>query len=78
MSKKWYPIINLEKCSGCMACVDFCSHGVYEVRNDAPYVIKPEACVEGCRGCQKKCPESAIEYAGDDGSFASGSCCCCS
>ncbi|WP_083830159.1 4Fe-4S binding protein [Thermococcus zilligii] len=38
-----------EKCTGCLTCVNFCPHGVYEV----------------CRGCQRICPSGAISYYGD-------------
>lgn len=30
MSKGWYPIIDYDKCVGCMACNDMCKHGVYK------------------------------------------------
>ena len=30
MSKGWYPVIDYEKCVGCMACNDMCRHGVYK------------------------------------------------
>ena len=30
MSKNWYPVIDYEKCAGCMVCNDMCRHGVYK------------------------------------------------
>lgn len=30
MSKTWYPIIDYDKCIGCMNCNDMCKHGVYK------------------------------------------------
>jgi len=66
MSKTWYPIIDFEKCIGCLACVEFCPHGVFEVRDGKPFISKPEQCIEFCRGCQKgACSSGAISFAGD-------------
>jgi len=76
MSKKWYPVINYENCVECGACINKCSHGVYEKGTSKPNVIFPEGCVEGCRGCQKLCPADAIEYVGDTGSNSSCDCSC--
>ena len=30
MAKKWYPVINLEKCSNCGICIVFCKHEVFD------------------------------------------------
>jgi NAD-dependent dihydropyrimidine dehydrogenase PreA subunit len=66
MSKTWYPIIDYEKCIGCLSCIEFCPHGVFGERGRKPFVSNPENCVEFCRGCQKgACSSSAINYAGD-------------
>ncbi|QOR94771.1 ferredoxin family protein [Thermosphaera chiliense] len=66
MAKNWYPVIDYEKCSGCLTCFNFCPHDVYEVRGDGePLVANPSNCVELCRGCQKICPNEAISYRGD-------------
>ncbi len=69
MSKNWYPIIDYEKCIGCMSCHDMCQHGVYktEGQNEKPKVVYGNGCVYGCHGCKKKCPADAIRYLGDDG-----------
>lgn len=65
MSKKWYPVIDAEKCSECGACINKCSHGVYDKTSSFPKVIYTEGCVDGCRGCQNLCPTGAISYVGD-------------
>jgi len=66
MSKKWYPIIDYEKCTGCLSCVKFCPHDVFEEKDGKPFVARPENCVDFCRGCQKgACEFDAISYAGD-------------
>lgn len=66
MAKNWYPIIDYEKCTGCLACANFCPHGVFEIDDGKPIVAHPENCVEFCRGCQKgACENEAIHYPGD-------------
>lgn len=75
MSETWYPVIDLNKCSACEICINFCRQGVYEKKPGKPRVVKPGGCVHGCRGCQKKCPSGAIEYAGDTEQVISPSCC---
>ena len=78
MSKTWYPTINLEKCSECLVCVNFCKKGVYDKSTSRPVVINPEGCVHGCKGCSKQCPTGAIEYVGDsaDNRGSSSGCSC--
>lgn len=70
MSKNWYPIIDYEKCIGCMTCNDMCQHGVYKPdgQDVKPKVVYGNGCVYGCHGCEKQCPVGAISYFGDDGS----------
>ncbi len=64
MADTWYPVVDYENCTGCLTCVEFCPHGVFEVENDKPKVVRPKNCVEFCRGCQKICDQEAISYAG--------------
>ena len=71
MSANWYPVIDDEKCVGCLQCVEFCPHDVYEERNGKPVVSRPEECVEFWRGCQKgACDNDAISYAGSSAEAA--------
>ncbi len=69
MSKGWYPVIDYDKCVGCMVCNDMCKHGVYKPNEetDQPKVVYGNGCVHGCHGCERKCPVGAIHYFGDDG-----------
>ncbi len=69
MSKGWYPVIDHDKCIGCMVCNDMCMHGVYKPNEETnqPKVVYGNGCVHGCHGCEKKCPVDAIHYFGDDG-----------
>jgi NAD-dependent dihydropyrimidine dehydrogenase PreA subunit len=48
-----------------MACVDFCPHDVFEIReNEFPKLIvkNPANCVVFCRICSKTCGPDAIEF----------------
>ena len=85
MAQKWYPVIDYSKCEECGACIDKCSHGVYnKEKTPAPVVISPESCVDHCHGCGNICPNGAITYVGEDtgwmppnGEKAKGSDCDC-
>lgn len=76
MSKNWYPVINYETCIVCGACVDKCSHEVYEVSSGKVNVINPDNCIDRCRSCKKICPSDSIQYVGDTGQKSTRSCCC--
>ncbi len=66
MAKQWYPIINYEKCIGCLVCLNFCPHDVFERGGDGkPKVARPGNCVEFCKGCGKICDQKAIAFFGD-------------
>ncbi len=71
MSKSWYPIIDYDRCTGCMICNDMCKHGVYRPNNEVskPKIVYSNGCVYGCHGCEKACPAEAISYFGDDGTI---------
>ena len=62
MTKDWYPVIDYNKCVGCMTCVNFCPHGVYSINGKKPEVVNKESCIDMCRGCEKICPEKAITH----------------
>ena len=55
----WYPTIDVEKCTGCRTCFEFCSHGTYGWDDSAekPVVENPFNCVVGCSGCAPAVPE---------------------
>jgi len=65
MAANWYPVIDYDKCVGCMVCVEFCPHGVLEEKDGKPNVVNPDECVEFCRACQKLCDAGAIAYPPD-------------
>lgn len=65
MSRTWYPEINYERCTDCGACIEKCSHDVYDKSQQHPVVINTMGCITDCRGCQELCPVQAISYVGD-------------
>lgn len=71
MSKAWYPVLDYDKCVGCMACNNMCRHGVYKPNdeNGKPRVVYGIGCVHGCHGCERQCPAAAIHYFGDNGTL---------
>ncbi len=78
MSKGWYPVIDYSLCIECGKCIDFCCKGVYDTsKAPTPVVIYPIGCVQGCHGCGRRCPVSAITYVGDTGSSDAGCSCGC-
>lgn len=80
MSKNWYPVIDIDSCVSCGVCVDFCKHGVYQMKNDRPVVVNPVECIQGCKGCEPKCPQGAIAHVGDTSENNKGCSCssgCC-
>ena len=68
----WFPAIDVEKCIGCRACVEFCPNDVLdfdEVTGKAR-VKNPFNCVVECRACAKICPVDAIAFP-DEEEFSS-------
>ncbi len=54
------PIINLEECTGCTACVADCPTDVFEMETDnKAHVIEPENCID-CHVCEEVCPTDAV------------------
>lgn len=65
MSTKWYPFIDKNKCTGCIACIEYCERGVLEELDKKAYVKSKDNCVEGCKDCQKYCMVKAIYFHDD-------------
>lgn len=86
MAKNWYPVVDISTCVECGTCVNFCPHNVYDKsKATTPVVTDPDACIDGCHRCGKRCPQGAITYVGDDtgwtppnGTPQEDSGCCCS
>ncbi len=61
--RRWYPVIDFERCTNCMECLDFCLFGVYGVdRFESILVEQPDNCRKGCPACSRVCPENAIIF----------------
>lgn len=63
--RRWYPVIDFDRCTNCMECVDFCLFGVYGL-DDAETILveQPDNCRKGCPACSRVCPENAIIFPG--------------
>jgi NAD-dependent dihydropyrimidine dehydrogenase PreA subunit len=63
VKRRWYPVIDYERCTNCMECIDFCLFGVYGVDTlDRILVEEQDNCKKGCPACSRVCPENAIVF----------------
>ena len=63
LQPRWYPVIDVSKCSACLECVNYCLFGVYAIGTDSqPFVDQPDACRDGCPACARVCPNQAIIF----------------
>ena len=53
------PEVNLDICTGCGDCVNFCPTGAVAIVNGKVAIVKPEACTY-CTECEALCPSGAI------------------
>ena len=59
----WFPTIDLDKCTECGQCIEFCPNGTYDRDTTGrPVVQNPFNCVVGCSGCKPQCPAEAISF----------------
>ncbi|MEI6070308.1 MAG: ferredoxin family protein [Verrucomicrobiae bacterium] len=59
----WAPVIDYDRCTGCMQCLGFCLFGVYGVDADSRIeVCNPQQCKTSCPACARVCPEAAILF----------------
>ena len=62
-NRRWYPVIDFDRCTNCMECVDFCLFGVYGVDGVENILVEqPDSCRKGCPACSRVCPENAIIF----------------
>ncbi len=63
VDRRWYPVIDYQRCTNCMECIDFCLFGVYGTDvSDNILVEQPDDCRKGCPACSRVCPENAIIF----------------
>ena len=59
----WYPVVDYDRCIGCMQCASFCLFGVYSKdENNRLKVVYPQGCKNLCPACARICPEAAIIF----------------
>ncbi len=62
-NRRWYPVIDYNRCTNCLECLDFCLFGVYGVdKLDQILVETQDNCKKGCPACSRVCPEQAIMF----------------
>ena len=62
-ARRWYPVIDLSRCTNCLECIDFCLFGVYGIdAQETILVEQPDNCRQGCPACSRVCPENAIIF----------------
>ena len=60
---RWYPIIDFDRCTNCLECLNFCLFGVFGVGASNEIIIEePDACRAGCPACSRICPQGAIMF----------------
>ncbi len=52
-------VVDVQRCTGCKACLDVCPHAVLEIRDRKAVVAARERCME-CGACRLNCPHQAI------------------
>lgn len=63
LSPRWYPVIDYDKCTNCMECLDFCLFGVYGVDHGGILrTVQQDQCRQDCPACSRVCPVGAIVF----------------
>jgi NAD-dependent dihydropyrimidine dehydrogenase PreA subunit len=61
--RRWYPVIDYDRCTNCLECLDFCLFGVYGVDAfDRIVTENQDQCKKGCPACSRVCPQQAIIF----------------
>ena len=62
-STRWYPVVDRDRCTNCLECLNFCLFGVFGLDdNESLAIDQPDACRPGCPACSRICPEGAIMF----------------
>ncbi|MBI1278572.1 MAG: 4Fe-4S dicluster domain-containing protein [Anaerolineaceae bacterium] len=57
---QWLPLINLNQCVGCGACISNCPTNALSKRGGKAALVRPDLCIY-CANCESLCPHNAIE-----------------
>jgi NAD-dependent dihydropyrimidine dehydrogenase PreA subunit len=61
--RRWYPVIDYNRCTNCLECLDFCLFGVYGVDSFERILVEnQDQCKKGCPACSRVCPQQAIIF----------------
>ena len=58
--EKTQILLDLNKCNGCLKCVEICPFGVFKAEVDEVTVSNPQNC-HLCLACEIQCPTKAIK-----------------
>lgn len=62
-NRRWYPVIDYNRCTNCLECLDFCLFGVYGIDSLERIVVESQDnCKKGCPACSRVCPQQAIIF----------------
>ena len=53
------PTIDLERCTGCGLCVEYCPTAAAKMVDERPMITRPQAC-SYCGICEDMCPAGAV------------------
>lgn len=59
LGRRWLHAINIDRCTGCEACIEVCPTHVLELVNHKSQPVNDEHCIE-CRQCAQVCPTTAL------------------
>jgi NAD-dependent dihydropyrimidine dehydrogenase PreA subunit len=60
---RWYPVIDYNRCTNCLECIDFCLFGVYGIDHKERILVEnQDNCKRGCPACSRVCPVNAIIF----------------
>jgi NAD-dependent dihydropyrimidine dehydrogenase PreA subunit len=63
VARRWYPVIDFDRCTNCMECIDFCLFGVFGIDEAETILVEqPDNCRKGCPACSRVCPANAIMF----------------